>query len=330
MSSEQRTIRPFAGLDAFQEIFNQFRLIVGTDRVEPDDAIRLTREGFVLRPVSLELSATDELFELSILGLGRRSAELGFQLSDLELVITASSPYLKIADIVTRHPLSRFSELERSVSLTSPTRPRALHALHSGCTIDAYLCLASDLPQLPLRPWRRGTWLAKVSFGITSESQPIGFSPRPLTEADRKRLDLPDGVLRFIDLGDVSPLDEGTNESSLDMWVDAEVLAKLSASSGSAPAKLFQLQLFLDAVLVILDGARLDPQLRVCTIEDLHGTLFGTLIEGLSRRPGQTVEQRKTAAQELLHVARDKPQLFIAHAEATIGLKKMMNEALDS
>lgn len=330
MSSEQRTIRPFVGLDGFQRILDQFRLAVANDRVEPDDSIRLTPEGFLLRPVSLELAGDDELYEFARIGLGLCATELGFELSDLELVVIASSPYLKIADIVVRQPLDQLADLGRSISLTSPSRPRALRAMHNGCTVDAYVCLGANLPQKPLLPWRRGTWLAKISFGISSELESIGFSPRPLTEEEREKRNLPKGLLRFIELGEQSPLDEGTDDSTLQMWVDAEVLAKLSASSSSPAAKAFQLQLFLDAVIVILDAARADDRLTSSTVDDLHDTLFGRLITGLSRHAGQTVEQRRAIETALLASARDAPELFIAHTEAKIEMKKMMNEVLDS
>lgn len=332
MSTETRTVRPYAGLDGLQRIVNnEFALHVGPERVAPGESLTLTAEGFLLREIAVEMSSSDELFEVMQLGLAQHLASIGFNPADLELVVIASSPYMKIADVLVRCPLDRLAPLGRRLVLSSPKRPRALSSPRSGCAIDVYVVLSHDVPQVPLRPWRRGTWFARASFSLSSELAPIGFTPRPLTAQARKDLgNLSDDTIRFIQFeDDDTPLTVESSTSSLAIYVDEVVLAKLSASSETPASQLFQLQLFLDAVAEILRVAREQEGFGVVTLEDLEDTLFGRLLDGLSRHAQHTPVQRLEAQLALLSHAKNQPHVFMAHAEAAVGYRKLLNEVLD-
>jgi hypothetical protein len=330
VSTESRTIRPFAGLGVIDDILSSTcSLQVGPERLAPGMSIVLNHEGFLVREVVLELGQSDDVFDALQIGLSKHVGELEFGLDEVELVVIASSPYLKIADVIIRERLDHLSALGRRITLSDP-RPRALRTPRSGCQLDVYLLLGRAVEPRPLRPWRKGTWLAHCTFNIASELAPVGFSPRPLTR-ERRELDglSPETVRLVVFENDDSPLEPGTDENSLALYVDEDVLAKLSVSSNTPASELFQMQLFLDAVAAILHAARADERFPSISLDDLDDSLFGRVLDGLSRRPGQTLEQRRQTSDILLQHARTRPDLFIAHAEAVTGMRKKLNEALD-
>jgi hypothetical protein len=169
-----------------------------------------------------------------------------------------------------------------------------------------------------------------VSFGLSSELAPIGFTPRPLTPEIRAKYVLPDETVRYVTLeGDESPLDPDSSETTLLMYVDADVLAKMAVGSSKPGSQLFQLELFLDAIRTIVERSVDDERLRVSTIDELGNTLIGRLIEGMGRRPGQSLEQRRVDMENLLELLRTKPLSFLGRVEATVGYRKMLDEVLD-
>ena len=330
MSTETRTVRPFVGLDGLQRILSAATLLVGPDRLSHGESVTLTTEGFMLRTVTLELAADDELFALTQDGLTHQLSSVGYDPADVEMVAVLSSPYLKIAEVALRCSLSDLAGTGRSIDVSGPDRPRALQSPRSGCNIDLYLVLSRHVERRPLKPWRKGTWLAHTSYSLSSELAPVGFTPRALTSELRAQFQLADDVVRYIVFEDEeSPLEAGSSETSLAMYVDQDVLAKMSASSSTPGSQLFQLQLFLDAVRAILDAANGDETIGALSYGDLDDTLFGRLITGLTRRPGQTADDARADGEGLFDTARNQPDLFMAHAEAVVGYRKVLNEVLD-
>jgi hypothetical protein len=331
VSTFMRTVRPFVGLDALQRIVDStLTLQVGTDTLQPDSMSTLTHEGFLLREVVLQLGETDEAYAELGAALVQKCAELEYDPAAVELVVVASSPYLKIAELLVRRKVAEFADTERRIVLHGPPRPRALRSPRSGCTIDVYLLLGSSAQPRPLRPWRKGTWLAQVSFTISSDLAPIGFTPRPLTAQVRKDNELPDDTVRFVVFdGDESPLDPNTSETALLMYVDPDVLAKMAIASSKPASQLFQLQLFLDAVRAIVERCHEDEKLKSTSLDELGETLLGRLVEGVSKRPGVSTEQRRIDMENTLELLKSKPMSFIGRVEATIGYRKMLNEVLD-
>lgn len=331
MSTFMRTVRPFVGLDALQRLLDaDATLLVGADVVEPDGTLTLTLEGFLLRDVVLQLGATDERYEEIVDALEARCAELGYATDGVELAVVASSPYLKISEVLARRRVAEMRGGDRRIALHGPPRPRALQSPRSGCSIDVYLVLSQHVEPRPLRPYLKGTWLAHVSFTLSSELAPIGFTPRPLTPEIRQKYLLPDETVRFVTFEDEeSPLDADSSETALLMYLDADMLAKMAVGSSKPGSQLFQLELFLDAVRTIVDRAHADERLFGSTLDDLRNTLMGRLIEGVSKRPGVSNEQRRIDMENALELLKIRPLSFLGRVEATIGYRKLLDEVLD-
>jgi hypothetical protein len=331
VSTQTRTVRPFVGLDPLQRILSSnAHLLVGTDRLEDDETLIVNADSFLIRPIAIELALDDDLYDVVKLGLVGQARALGFEPGQLELVVVATSPYLKIAEILLRCPFDCLDGHPRVFPLAEGSRPRAFSSPRSGCTVDLYVVLADQVERRPLRPWRRGTWLARTSYAIASELAPVGFTPRPLSDEVRDHYGIAPDAVRFITFEeDESPLDPGTSEGALLMYVDTDVLARLAAGANKAASELFQLQLFLDAVVVILEVARADERFESMVLSDLDDSLFGRMIDGFSRNAKQTSEEREAVANGLLSLAKESPDVFMTHVEHAIGLRKTLNEVLD-
>src|SRR5690606_15842814 len=115
-------------------------------------------------------------------------------------------------------------------------------------------CLADEQPPRPLRPRRRGTWLGRVRFKLSTQLGELGFTPRRLTSEKRAELDLPDTTIRYVEVDPTALLDEELDDA-IDLYVDETILAYLGQAPDSASARSFQRQLFVDVVSAVVRAA---------------------------------------------------------------------------
>ncbi|MCZ7531740.1 MAG: hypothetical protein M5U31_16255 [Acidimicrobiia bacterium] len=96
----------------------------------------------------------------------------GLDARDVELLLVASTPRLRLAEIVWQFPLDALDELPPYEEIAAPTkRPAPLQTPFGGCRLDLYLDLVRELAEAPLRPWRKGN-LARP--GRVSDRDPAG------------------------------------------------------------------------------------------------------------------------------------------------------------
>lgn len=324
MATLVRVVRPYVGLEPFERLVDLLVLRAGGEPALTGGRIVLEPDAYRTVPMALEVASDERILAKELEGLRDACDELGVELRDLELVVTASSRYLRRVDLLTRVTLDSLSP---SISLASGERPLTLRTARTGARVEVFVCLARTIDQRPLRPWRRGTWLARASFSIVGADGGGLFRLRPLDEHDRLRLGLPKGCARFVELTG-SATQPGSDESTVTVWLDPGLLGRLSLQPDTPAARAFQIETFLDVVRAVLARAR-DEGLRHATIEALQHSLFLDVLESLAQtRRGQPLSDRRRAVGELLDAARDRPSVFMALVEARVGFLRTTLEAV--
>ena len=328
MSMEARTIRPFTGLELFEEALDGATLHFGQDPCLPGDSIYsdLDAHSFGLRPVDLEWAKSEDEFRKFKDDLVSGSEDLEIDPFALSLVVTAQTAYLKEANILLNLALGDISSLDRVTKLASSrnARPAPFKAWRHGFEVNAYIVLNQSIDQSPLRPWRHGTWLAKSSFEIkTTHSGRRLFRPLPLDDNVREEYGLPEGTARFVNFGDHDPLrsyDEQAEEP--EFYIDADLLSELNASpASSASSKAVQLDLalhFISTTVRIAHRRLVDQDPR---FEDLSGSLVARVLQ-LCAGSAQDREGMKQVYREM----KSRPELVIARAENRLGIRKALFE----
>lgn len=329
MSSETRILRPYVGIGQFQAALNSVRFWVGRTPYGSGGSTMLDIGTYARTPIDLVLAEDDDSYTALLADLTSGCEAAGLSPDDLDLVVVASSSYLKIAQVVHRVRLSKLIDEGRVVSLTDTERPLALQAPHGGCVLDAYVALAGARDPAPLRAWRKGTWLAQIRVTIRTDLGSVGFVPRPLTEETKVEFGLPSGTVRFVRLADESPLTPDVSEDAVELYVDSDLLARVSAAPNSPQSRVFQLQLFLDVVAGILESARLDTDFPRVTVAEIEGSLLQRVIAMLAGRvAGETDDALRQRQDQLLKMSRNERSRFLAHAEESCRIRQELIKAV--
>jgi hypothetical protein len=324
MSSEARTVRPFTGLELFESALERASLHFGTETCQPDESIRsdLDSHEFKLRPIELAWAKDDEEFESFKDDLREGGEDLDIELSKCSLIVVADTTYLKEAEVLFSRPLDAISSLERIVSLaTTNKRPAPLEAWRHGFRVDAHILLNRSIEPSPLRPWRKGTWFSRVRFEVkTTHSDERLFRPRPLDDANRERLQLPDGTTRFVELGEHDPFEPYEDQAEQpELYIDEDLLSELNASASSSEAnQAVQLELALYFISTIIQKAsRRD---NIPRFEDISGSLIARIIELCV---GSTTDEERMRVM-YNRIRKRSPEHVIAWAEDRIGIRSAL------
>ena len=323
MSSETRIVRPYVGGAEFQAILDLCRLRCGVQSIDGGGEITVDLDDYLNFPFALVMDVDWTM-------AARGTEALGISASDIDFLVLMVAPRLRFVDTIYRRDLSSIEEMPGQILLTGEDRPRALRAPHGGADLRVYFCLNKSLEPRPVRPWRRGTWLGQQEFRIRSELAGSGFVPIRMTDEDREHLGLPRDTVRFVTLDDGDPFDTELRNDMVRLYVDGELLDRLSVAASTAAGRQIQRQLFVDAATAIAFAAqrrlREDPQLGQQHVDDFRGSLVHKLTEliaGKSTEPA-IQDRRQTEFQRL----RDDPAAFIAQVEAKAGMKKDMLASL--
>jgi hypothetical protein len=272
MSSETRLVRPFRDAVRTQKVLENevtIRLF---------DAERLAGEivaGSTIRVPAEQLQTR----RIVLSGLNENLADaISRDLVDLkevddsnvELIIVASSSYLKKTEVLRRCRVSSFSSLESEMQLFSPI----FECIHHGWEIIVVLVLSKNqVPKVGL-PWRKGTWLAKVHFTVANPVEGIGFTPRPLTEEVRKRFSLHPQTTRYsANVDGVSVMDCSSLDEAIEYYVDEDLMIQLSSNPSSPFSVLEQTRIFLDAMSFVVSEISRTEEFADSTLIDLEGNL---------------------------------------------------------
>ena len=322
MSHEARTIRPFLGLDEVSRVFDNSSLYFGMDHCPARGSISLVidPEEYARRPVILEWAPEDD-FDHFVKRLRDVPDDTGIPTEALSLLITASTTYLKKTEVVMLQDLIDLSPLQPKQSLVDGHRPAPFLTGHHGSSVDVYLVVNRDLEPAPLRPWRKGTWLAHAKFSLLTSIGRSMFRPTPLTKEVREELGLDGRTLRYFDIGDHDVLEPYDSQPEPPrFYVDEQLLAELSANAHSPTSKSLQLQLVLDFMTAVInESARRREDLETLSYDDIEESLLGRVLR-VAVGPGA----RPTDRQALLSRVRNEPAKAVARAEHTVDLQKAL------
>lgn len=302
-------------------MLSQAVLRFGTDKCEAGGRVTIfDPELHVRKRAEIQWAPDDDSFKAFRQTLAEGAGADGFDRSALALLVTAATPYLKITNIVHHAPCANLDAMSRVVVLTEPNRPDAFCAPHHGATVNVYLLLDRALEPLPLRPWRRGTWLARETFKISTEQSQRLFHPKPLDDEMRKELGLPRKTMRYVRMDDVDPL-QPYDAGALDLYVDRELLDDLSARPRSPVSQAMQLQLAQDVIGTIVHAAAArESDLKDRTWTDLGDSLLARVLR-IAAKAGATHEQ-------LLRDVTGDPGKVIGYAEAALDALARTREAV--
>lgn len=319
MYKETRPVRPFSVPVEFHRALESVRFHMGDQSCEPDSKIVVGPHEEWLRTKPELTWATGETEFTDF----KKTLTSGVDESEcdpaaLGLVVTAYAKYLRIIDILLCHSLDDLDTLPRTREFAGIHRPAALQASTHGTVIGAYIVLLADQPPVALKPWRKGTWLARVGFRLETETAKEMFRPTPLDDDARQRLNLPKNTVRYFSIGEHNPFEPYDESEQPELYVDTELLTQIDHAASSPVGKALQTQLACDFISgVVLACAARAEELEGATWETLQDSLLGRII-GLIAGSRADASRRN----QLITDARSNPARLIALAEDALRVRK--------
>lgn len=322
MSVETRTLRPFDPVPQFDEALKLARFHMGDQVCEPDSRLVLESADDFLRARPALSWADDEVQMSQFRALLLEGATVSdVAQHDLGLVVLIYTRYLQIADIPCCVPLSECASIPRLLSFAEH-RPRALQASTHGAVISAHVVLLQKQTKRPLRPWRKGTWLAKAAFRLTLSSDAALFHPTALTDEKRSELSLPRQAMRYVEIDDRQDLLRSTGDTELPtFYVDEELLARLNSEPTSPLSKALQAQLALDFITAAVAVYNSDRE-TAGDWDDLKDSLLGRIVRVVAGGKAGPDDYRR-----VLRRMETNPAAFVAQAEGALHLRRTLLNA---
>ena len=329
MTSERRVVRPYVGLDEFQHVLDDWVVRIGGETVEPGTRKTVSSSSLRHDPTLLICAPDDDGLQELHTRVSAALDVIGLEAGQVELVVLASTPYLKLADVVHQQLLSDPGAIPRDLKLIGDeSATRALCTPSGGCDIEVAFCLATKLDDQPLRPRRRGTWLGRVRFSLRTELGEIGFTPIPLTDDRREQLQLEPGTMRFVDVEPEALLAADVDDA-VKLYLDDGVLGLLNQAPDLAGARFLQRQLYLDVMAAIVRSAPGISEFSSVALADLDEGILGRVLNIAMPAPKSESDSQKTQRREAaLHLLKTDPERFIARLEAGVAPKSDLVQML--
>ena len=327
MSRETRIVRPFVLGDRLDRCLSGMVLQFGALRCEPGGKILMEDPDEYLRStLRLTWEASESRFAAFRKTLLRGLADHGIEPDAVALVAIAHTRYLKIASILIHHPVSRLNSLGRELVFRSNERPRALRTSTHGATVTAYLALTQSIEPVPLRPWRKGTWLARAMFRIQTGGAHQLFQPTPMDDMTRSEFKLPEDCIHYLHMDSHEPLRPFRETSAPVFYVDADVLTRLDRTAGTAIGRAMQAQLACDFVAgVIMDVAAQGGDAASLSWDKVESSLFGRIVT-MAAGKGASVERCREVGQ----LVRTDPGQLLSLVEGAVKLRPGVVTALSA
>lgn len=323
MSKESRTIRPFGGLAGIRNVLQDVVFLFGPEHCQAGATLTVNLQAaeFVARDAALQWAANETGLEHLKDELVAGAASVDIELEDLALCVIASTSYTKAAEQLLILPLTDLGALERVTPIKGDgAQPTPLLSSHHGFALSVYVVLARELERRPLRPFRRGTWLAQATFTVSTKLPRILFRPRPLTEEVRRRFELRIGTMRYLDVDDHDIFEAlAEQDGALDFYIDEEVLGRLNVAASTTVGAVIQLQLAQDLIAAVIHTAAADERFSSLTLADIKGSIIDRIVH-LAAGPSASEMQRE----RVFDAISKRPRWVIALAEDAIGIKKLI------
>lgn len=311
MPSEHRLVRPFVGVDDFASAFSRAHLRLGGALVENGERLSTSSSSLLHDPPVLVFApgGSGEALRKSLVAAADVA---GLEPEAIEVIVVASTPYLRLADVLFRMRISSEGELPDELDLRADCPDaQALKAPMGGCDVSVYVCLAEHRSPEPLKPTRKGTWLGRATFGIRTELGELGFTPVALTPASRAELKIGPDTSRFVQIDDAEDLLLERLDDAVTLHVDEDLLAAVSKNPNSPAARAFQRQLFLDVITAIIGRCAQWDGLGDRTIDDLEGSTLGAIVRAAAGTRTSDADDRD-ARDGAFGILRHDPERFLA------------------
>lgn len=324
MSTETRTIRPYQGTDIFQFLLDGATLKIGDRTIEGGGRSSVTVDEYLNHPITLSVAALAGDQTAVGRNISDGLAVLGLTPGDVEFVVLASSPRLKIVDVVHACQLDDPDGIPSEIRFPRP-RPRSMQGPVGGADVRVYFCLARQFAPRALQPWRKGTWLGKQEFMLRTQASGVGFMPVKLTDDLRAELGLDHDVTKYARVDpEISVFDHDVPADAVMVYIDESLLDRLSVAARTVAGKQVQRQIFLDAAWAIANRAQSEvleaEHLFAAAIDEFAGSLAHGLVVMLAGAGGDAEARRSREAhfRQLVH----DPAKFIANLEARLASRR--------
>jgi hypothetical protein len=329
MSTEQREFRPFNRVPSLDLFLDTWTLDVDHTEVQVGGRVILEEDRYLRAPIELRPPVDAQRFDELLKVIQPELDDLGIGIDDLGFAVNLSSKYLKISNFLHQVPFRDVGLLGQRIALTEGGRPDALRSPRSGCTVTAFVYLATEKTPAPRRPWRFGTWISRADFSVETVKAFTGFTPLPLTPEMKNQMGLSPGTARYVSLEEISPIEPGVSEDSVKVYVDSAVLAKLSAQPKSKGSVAFQRQLFIDAISTIVSTSRSEENFEELAWDDVRDSLLGRVLELLI--PSNAEEpNRKQLGNSYLDMMKQNPARLMTYVEDAAGILSTIDDQLES
>lgn len=335
MSRESREFRPFNIDERIVNALDEATFSFGDQSCPSAGRVLVEDQSFGFRSPSLAWGPEDA-FEDFKKDLEGGAAAMGLQTTQIRLVVTARSSYLKHTEIVFESNLSALESLERVIALGATPDGNRREVFRGGShnvVVDAFVALGSHVAKSPLSPSHKGAWLARASFRIESESSASLFKPLPLSDAQRDRLKLRPGTVHFVEFDNCELIEPMSATERPILWVDEYLLTTLDNNRNSPAGIQLQKQLALDVIgAAVHEYARLASDHTKPEAEELAHVDYESIRDSLIGRIARLVAggtNSNSACETALHMCRTEPARAFAWAEDRIALRSSVRTMLE-
>lgn len=320
--SEQRIIRPFLGLDAYEGILRTIHVKVNKRQLKLDKDY-LDESQF--EDLAIELDLQFNVGEVLV-----SANDTGLQPNELSFVVLAYGNTFKRAEILRSWNLGE-DEIEGSLDFHTSDLPEIFGDSFGGFNLVFALVLNKERPAAPLQVSTPGTWLVKREIQIRPERSISFFAPTPMNLAKKKEFNLSPKALLYIQEGVESIQFATSVEQVLTVWVDEETLLSLQNNYNPA-AEVAAMLLARTAI-----GAVVELIGRVLNSKDFDLDVFADQLKAddgdervLTRfvRRANKVLGNQDDWSATLNELKSDPQLVASKIEAQADLRAELKKAL--
>ena len=319
MASEQRASRPYSGLRKCQQAFQETVLSVGEREVAHGGALRVSVTEFLNERFQISFGEDRQSFATLVSELKTAADTHGISSDDLKIVVIASSTYWKITKELFSASLDEFTALDGpNVTLAGRhDRERPLTFTAKTLRIEAGCLLSKTIEKRPLRPFRKGTWLAKTRYAVNTGQDFEGFEPKPLDAPARRELDIGDyeETQRFMHV-EADPTDPETTDEEFVLYVDELTLKSLEENPRTLGTSLMQRILFMDMARAIIYRASDVIYEDKKSMGDIKNSVFDKVLDAFSRDDKGAVDE--DTKEKLFASVKATPEIFVACVEDTL------------
>ena len=234
-------------------------------------------------------------------------------------MVIASSIYWKTAEKLWSASLGEFAALDDPTVTLAGRHDRAhSFALPSKTLrIEAGCLLSKTIEKRPLRPFRKGTWLAKTSYRVNTGQDFEGFEPKPLDAPARRQLKIDEyeGTQRFMDV-EADPTDPETSDEDLGLYVNELTLKSLEENPNTLGTKLMQRILGMDMARAIIYRASDALYENSKSMGDIKNSIFDKVLDAFSQDDDGAVDQ--DVKEKLFASVKATPEIFVACVEDSL------------